>query len=312
MFWHKGNYRRHLILLTLLLSLHALALAEGLPQTQLENAVVTEVSSEIRIWVSKNIVSYPIQAKPPLTLVLDASPSTGGNLEFHWDFGDGTTATGARVEHTYTQEGDYQLTLKVSNDVDKKTLNFAIEVRQEPSIEIVDIPFSIDETMFNMDDIRGILSNYAYIFSPAAQGTIQAERYDEKSIYYDQRSVYDVSLFSKDSEIVAEDIVLPSHPQIIEFTHENSIRASLFLFLQAGRSVIKHQYGNDALMEFYEALYPQLDDSADFQALVAEMNRGDIIYNRGMYYERIANLLEKHVLPIVDEYYDKLSSDNTE
>jgi chitodextrinase len=34
--------------------------------------------------------------------------------EVTWDFGDGQTATGAEVIHTYTQAGKYKVTMKVT------------------------------------------------------------------------------------------------------------------------------------------------------------------------------------------------------
>jgi uncharacterized repeat protein (TIGR01451 family) len=53
-----------------------------------------------------------------LTVNLDASQSVsddGSVLTYSWDFGDGTTGTGAQVSHTYQQAGSYQVTLTVDD-----------------------------------------------------------------------------------------------------------------------------------------------------------------------------------------------------
>ena len=54
----------------------------------------------------------------PLSVVLDASKSNdvnGDALTYSWDFGDGTTGTGAKPTHVFTQGGSYNVTLTVSD-----------------------------------------------------------------------------------------------------------------------------------------------------------------------------------------------------
>jgi len=52
--------------------------------------------------------------------------------EFAWDFGDGTTGTGARTEHAYTQAGRYQavLTLKAGNETDTAAATVNVPPRE--------------------------------------------------------------------------------------------------------------------------------------------------------------------------------------
>ncbi len=51
-----------------------------------------------------------------LQWTFDASASTGDNISaYEWDFGDGNTATGQSVSHTYASDGNYRVTLTVRN-----------------------------------------------------------------------------------------------------------------------------------------------------------------------------------------------------
>jgi PKD domain-containing protein/beta-propeller repeat-containing protein/all-beta uncharacterized protein/S-layer family protein len=66
-------------------------------------------------------VTYaPLGGDFPLDVTFDGSASTdsdGGTIvSYAWDFGDGSTATGAVVSHTYTQPGLYYATLKVTDN----------------------------------------------------------------------------------------------------------------------------------------------------------------------------------------------------
>ncbi len=54
----------------------------------------------------------------PLVSVLDGGQSVdnGTIVNYHWDFGDGTTADGQVVPKTFTETGDYQVTLTVTDN----------------------------------------------------------------------------------------------------------------------------------------------------------------------------------------------------
>lgn len=62
-------------------------------------------------------------------VVLDGSKSwarTGPIAKFEWTFGDGTTATGPRVERTYDRPGAYSETLRVTDAQGKVAHDFAV------------------------------------------------------------------------------------------------------------------------------------------------------------------------------------------
>ena len=62
----------------------------------------------------------PTAPEPGRTIFFNASTSEAAPgrviVEYFWDFGDGTTATGVTTSHAYTTAGDYVVTLKVTDD----------------------------------------------------------------------------------------------------------------------------------------------------------------------------------------------------
>ena len=71
-------------------------------------------------------------AEPGKTITFDAAASTdvdGSISSFEWNFGDGQTATGPKVEHAFGQSGHYDVTLALTDDNGAKTsLTTAIRV----------------------------------------------------------------------------------------------------------------------------------------------------------------------------------------
>ena len=61
-------------------------------------------------------------------------PSHPANpLNYAWNFGDGATATGISVNHTYRQVGTYTLTLTVTSPAGKRTISKTINVGNGPN-----------------------------------------------------------------------------------------------------------------------------------------------------------------------------------
>ena len=62
----------------------------------------------------------PTKPEPGKTIFFNASESKAADgrvvVDYFWDFGDGTTATGVAVSHVFAAAGDYVVTLKVTDD----------------------------------------------------------------------------------------------------------------------------------------------------------------------------------------------------
>lgn len=288
-------------MLTLALNFNVVVLADGasgLQQMQVKNAEFGEVSREIRIIWNRSIVTSPVIARAPLHMIIDASRSTGGNLKFAWDFGDGTLADGPYIEHTYNSVGEYNLKLVVSNDVDREIVDLVIRISNDSEISVVPIPFSFDEEQITKGDI---LSNYEYLFAFQEKEVIHVQQ------LYDQQD-HIVSVFDS-GVMIAQDILLPSHAQVLEFTTENSIRASLFERLKLNyESLILYQYSRKELIQFYEEVYNRLDTLPDFQIIASEIKKGNLSFDSLECLIRINNLYANEIVPIAKKYYDSLSS----
>ncbi len=64
----------------------------------------------------------------PLTAAFTASAACGGEWASTWDFGDGATAEGALVEHTWLGSGTYTVSLSMTDGVDTLTASTTIDV----------------------------------------------------------------------------------------------------------------------------------------------------------------------------------------
>lgn len=67
-----------------------------------------------------SVIATPTQGAAPLTVSFDASASTtpwGDIVAYEWDFGDGTTGTGATVQHIYASPGYYSARLTITDTI---------------------------------------------------------------------------------------------------------------------------------------------------------------------------------------------------
>ncbi len=62
------------------------------------------------------ITSSLEEAKAPATISFDATESVGAVVSYRWNFGDGNTATGSQVSHTFTTPGRYSVELIVQDE----------------------------------------------------------------------------------------------------------------------------------------------------------------------------------------------------
>jgi PKD repeat protein len=149
------------------------------------------IGRELAVWVrpaSGNPANRPpvatVTASPnagvaPLATSLDGRASSdpdGGSLSYAWDFGDGTTGSGAMVQHTYAQAGSYHAVLTVSDPAGAKDSAAVTIVVQQGSgggdpgsgytLLVSDSPDRSNARPLDGQSLSGV----AYIFTGPDQG----------------------------------------------------------------------------------------------------------------------------------------------
>ena len=84
--------------------------------------------------------SSPIEIGQPT--VFTATVTAGDSVSYAWTFGDGATATGAMVNHTYAAEGSYTATVTATNLVSSATATTSVTVHGPPGSSVT--PASLD------------------------------------------------------------------------------------------------------------------------------------------------------------------------
>jgi len=130
----------------------------------------------------------PFSGQSPLAVLFDASSSKdpdGTIVSYEWDFGDGSSASGAAVSHTYATASarSYNVVLTVTdNDGNQATASQTVNVAPQPSNSPPVAGFSCDplsgvaplEVTFNAAssyDSDGHIVSYYWLFGDGASDT---------------------------------------------------------------------------------------------------------------------------------------------
>jgi hypothetical protein len=93
------------------------------------------LTTQVEIAVSGLTASNdsPTPLASPTTF--NASVTAGSNVSYAWDFGDGTTGSGATVIHTYAEPGIFNATVTAANAVSQATASTSVRVGQHAAIQ---------------------------------------------------------------------------------------------------------------------------------------------------------------------------------
>jgi len=118
-----------------LVTIKARAFMSGWTDSDVASATYTIESPGQIGTPTASFTSSPSLPKVGVTVTFDASVSSASNgmiVDYVWNFGDGNTANGNPITHTYTTPGTYTITLTVTdNDEQTDTTTKTIQITDE-------------------------------------------------------------------------------------------------------------------------------------------------------------------------------------
>jgi PKD repeat protein len=111
-------------------------------------------------WAPKADAGGPYSGDVDKEIIFDGSKSCnpeGNIVSYHWDFGDGTTDTGVVVKHTYSHRGIYPVTLTITDENGRKSM--------DSTAALVDLWLMGDTWRYSIDDIAITLNKSGRTFS---------------------------------------------------------------------------------------------------------------------------------------------------
>jgi PKD repeat protein len=130
------------------------------------------------------------------TISFDASDSSdpdGSIVDYSWEFGDGTKGTGVSVQHAYSQDGTYTVTLTVTDDdgatdTTSATKTVLIRILIASFTESAETIFSGESIHFDASeshDPDGIIVDYSWDFGDGntATGVEVDHAYEDDGVY---------------------------------------------------------------------------------------------------------------------------------
>jgi PKD repeat protein len=163
-------------------------------------------------------------------LTFDADPSTPeSDIEsYDWTLGDGTTATGKQVTHTYTDSGQFTVELTVQNSTETDTATETVSVSPPSSFEVSDLTAPAQATPGTTIDVNATITNtggaagtqaVAFVFdgTTVANTTVELNASESTSVAFsptvpDSPGTYEHGVFTDDDNKTAQITVGESGP----------------------------------------------------------------------------------------------------
>jgi len=197
-----------------------------------ETITVTETTATGNLKPLATLAADPRSGEAPLTVQFDATGSRdedGAVTDYQWSFGDGTTASGEIVSHTYVDAGIYTATVTVTDD-EGATATASVSITVSPSsigttppipVLTTDVtagtaPLTVSFDATGSTDPDGTIADYRWNFGDGAtaSGSFAQHTFPLEGTYTVRLTVTDDGGATEETAIqivvVAPDAALPA------------------------------------------------------------------------------------------------------
>ena len=131
------------------------------------------------------IHAQPVQGTIPLVVDFDATGSQQDLYPlsaFEWDFGDGTTATGAAVQHTYETAGTFRATLTVTDEAGLSSRTAVTVAASDPALPSALLVAGTTSLSLADEAVRARLSDLGFEVEVVAAAAVSGSDAADKAL----------------------------------------------------------------------------------------------------------------------------------
>ena len=185
-------------------------------------------------------------------------------LSYFWDFGDGSFSYLENPIHTYSEEGQYEIHLVVSNECDSDTMSASIYLYMAP---IADFSFTIEDRTVHFLNQSQVANSYLWVFGDGDYSALENPVHT-----YSQLGDYEVTLVAGNAfttDTTTQLIRICTRP-VADFNYQVDGYRAIFTNLSQEASIFQWDFGDGFYSVQDNPIHVYSDEGEYYVRLVAD------------------------------------------